>query len=73
MKRKEGILGGVGIGAALVVALGAVSFLVKAGWTGFGHPRLLPGEDPARRPPAVRAQTSPLPENFDQLCRAAGI
>ena len=72
MKQKEGILG-VGIGAAFVVALGAVSFLVKAGWSGFGHPRLLPGQDPRKRPAAVREQAAPLPENFDQLCRAAGI
>ena len=73
MKQKEGILGGVGTGAALVVALGAISFLVKAGWSGFGHPRLLPGEEPGRRPAAVREQAAPLPENFEQLCRAAGI
>ncbi|HKA35406.1 MAG TPA: hypothetical protein VKH43_01205 [Thermoanaerobaculia bacterium] len=72
MFRKEGILGGVGIGAALVVALGAVSFLVKAGWSGFGHPRLIPAHD-SRQPQAVRAQPAPLPEDFDELCRAAGI
>ena len=70
MKRKEGTLGGLGIGAALVVALGAISFLVKAG---FGQPRLLPGHDSAGNPHAVRAQPVPLPENFDELCRAAGI
>ena len=72
MKTKEGILG-VGIGAALVVALGAVSFLVKAGWTGFGHPRLLAGHGAAERRVAVRERTAPLPEDFDELCRAAGI
>ena len=73
MKRKEGILGGVGIGTALVVALGAVSFLVKAGWSGFGHPRLIPGQDSSRNTQAVRTQPVPLPEDFDELCRAAGI
>jgi hypothetical protein len=73
MKRKEGTLGGVGIGAALVVAFGALSFLVKAGWSGFGHPRLLPAHDSARNPGAVQTQPMPLPEDFDELCRAAGI
>jgi hypothetical protein len=73
MNGKEGTLGGIGIGAAIVVAFGAVSLLVKAGWSGFGHPRLLPGEDPGKRPPAVRQQPAPLPEDFDELCRTAGI
>ena len=72
MKRKEGLLGGVGIGAALVVALGAVSFLVKAGWAGFGSPRLIPGPGTARPTQAVNAQP-PLPADFDEQCRAAGI
>ena len=70
MKRKEGLLG-AGIGAALVVALGAVSFLVKAGWGSFGHPRLLPASGSRANPPAV--QTQPLPEDFVERCRAAGI
>jgi hypothetical protein len=70
MMRKEGLLN-VGIGAALVVALGAVSFLVKAGWGSFGHPRLLPVNGSRANPPAVRTQS--LPEDFDERCRAAGI
>jgi hypothetical protein len=70
MKRKEELLG-VGVGAALLVALGAVSFLVKAGWGGSGNPRLLPAHDSRVNPPAVRTQ--PLPDDFDERCRAAGI
>jgi hypothetical protein len=70
MMRKEGLLN-VGIGAALVVALGAVSFLVKAGWGSFGHPRLLPSYGSRANPPAVRTQ--PLPDDFDERCRAAGL
>ena len=73
MKTKEGTLGGFGIGAMLVVALGAVSFLVKAGWPGSGQPRVVPPHDSARNPQAVRTQPVPLPEDFDDLCRAAGI
>jgi hypothetical protein len=73
MKRKEGTLGGVGIGAALVVAFGALSFLVRAGWSGFGQPRLVPGHDSAGNPQAVRTEPVPVPEDFDELCRAAGI
>lgn len=70
MKRKEGFVG-AGIGAVVIVALGAVSFLVKAGWGGFGHPRLLPAQGTRANPPAVRTQ--PLPDDFDERCRAAGI
>ena len=70
MKKKAGLLG-AGIGAALVVALGAVSFLVKAGWGSFGHPRLLSASGSRANPPAVRTQ--PLPEDLDERCRAAGI
>ena len=70
MKRKEGLVG-AGIGAALVFALGAVSFMVKAGWGSFGNPRLLPAHGSRANPPAVRSQ--PLPEDFDERCRAAGV
>jgi hypothetical protein len=73
MNRKEGTLNGLGIGAGLVVALGAISILVKTGWSGFGHPRIIPGPASARNAQAVRAQPVPLPEDFDELCRLAGI
>jgi hypothetical protein len=72
MESKEGTLR-LGIGAALVVAFGAISLLVKGGWSGFGQPRLVPGHGSASNPQAVRTLPAPLPENFDELCRAAGI
>ena len=72
MKKKEGLLG-VGIGAALLAALGAVSFLVKPAWPGLGQPRVMPGPETANRPEAARAQPLTLPADFDEQCRAAGI
>ena len=72
MQKKEGLLG-VGIGAALVVALGAVSFLVKPSWPGLGQPRVTPGPETANRRQAVHTQPLPLPADFDEQCRAAGI
>jgi hypothetical protein len=73
MMRKEGLLGSVGIGAALAVVLGAVSILVKAGWAGFGQSRVPPIPEAVRPPQEVRAQPLPLPPDFEAQCRAAGI
>ena len=72
MKTKEGILG-VGIGAALLVALGAVSFLVRTGFAGLGQPRQIPVRQPAERRSVATAQPVDLPADFEEQCRSAGL
>lgn len=72
MMKKEGLLK-LGIGAAMAVALGAVSFFVRAGWAGNGDPKPSPGPEAQALNRAVRTQPAPLPPDFEELCRTAGV
>ena len=66
---------GFGIGAALIVALGAVSLLFKPGLLGLGlgQPRFGPRARSATGPRAADTRPAPLPPDFLDLCRAAGL
>jgi hypothetical protein len=73
MKQPGVLIGGFGMGVALVVALGAVSFFAKTGLPG-DPSRLAPSAGAATPPtPAVKAQPAPLPPDFLDLCRNAGV
>jgi hypothetical protein len=73
MKQPGTFIGAFGIGAALVAALGAVSFLVKTGLPG-DNPRSASSAGEITHPaPTVKAQPIPPPPDFLDLCRSAGL
>ena len=64
---------GFGIGAALIVALGAVSLLIRPGLLGFGNLRPAPRTRPASRARATDTRPAPPPSDFLDVCRSAGL
>ena len=73
MKPQRFYLGGLGIGATLLVAAGAITILFRPALAGLGHPRTVSQSEPPGKVRSVSQQPAPLPPDFLDLCRAAGV
>ena len=65
-------LQGFGIAAGLFLALGALSFFVRPNPAGPGEATAQPWQ-PATRTGGVSEQPAPLPADYLDFCRAAGL
>ena len=72
IKQPVQFLQGFGIAAGLFVVLGALSFFVRPGPAVLGKASAQPRQ-PAPTTGQVREQPAPLPADYLDLCRAAGL
>lgn len=73
MKKPAEFLQGLGIGAGLIAAFGAVSLLLRPGLVGAGPNLAASMGKPVIEPRATVNTPAPLPPDYLDLCRNAGL
>ena len=78
MKQPREFAEGLGIGAGLIVVLGAISILYAPDWIGIARPRLSVFRHARTRKPPLDSRSGDqkpalLPPDYLDLCRAAGL
>jgi hypothetical protein len=72
IKQPVQFLQGFGIAAGLFLALGALSFFIRPGAAALGKSTAQPRQSETRIG-EVREQAAPLPPDYLDICRAAGL